>query len=89
MLVNAAADEELPVGQRRTGCATYRRPRSEARRPVVPASAPAAAFAAWASARCGAAAAPTSKDQRNEREASHVRVSRYRMKNWPDGWFEP
>ena len=29
------------------------------------------------------------KDQRNEREASHVRVSRYRMKNWPDGWFEP
>ena len=85
----AAADEELPVGQREqaarrssaaaggaaAGCGRRLRRRSAE---FAPGPAPAAARRRRAS-----------RISESEREASHVRVSRYRMKNWPDGWFEP
>ncbi len=78
---HAAADEELPVGQREQA-ARYRRPRLETRRPVVPAPAPAdRPSSAPGPAPAAARRRANEQDQRNEREASHVRVSRYRMKN--------
>ena len=77
---HAAADEELPVGQREQAARARSRParRPAERRPAAPACAGVCrrlrgGVPAWASARCGAAAAPTRRiSEMNERRRMFV-----------------
>ena len=88
---HAAADEELPVGQLEQAARRIVGARLE----TLAAGCAGVCGAgggvpAWASARCGAAAAPTRRSANMNRDSRRMfRLPVYRMKNWPDGWFDP
>ncbi len=94
MLRDAAADEELAPGRLEQAARRVGRRRGGRRRarPAAPGS---AACGACAGGRgclrvCGAGRGEAEQERSvvmaNRR--MHT-VSAYRMKNWPDGWFEP